>query len=68
MARAYQCDRCGAFYNRGSGSGMYDVAVKMVDRRQDLCPKCGEELEKWMQMKADFVSKEENKDNVQQNV
>ena len=58
MAKAYQCDRCGAFYSRTSGCGQYEVKVRLVDPCKDLCPKCGEELEMWMENKAEFVSKE----------
>lgn len=68
MARAYQCDRCGAFYARGSMNGLYEVKTRMVDRCQDLCPKCSEELEKWMQKEADFVPKEVEESDVQPDV
>lgn len=64
MAKAYQCDRCGAFYKRGSRGGQYEIKVRFVDSCEDLCPKCGEELENWMQNKADFVPKEDKKDDV----
>ncbi|MBO7451340.1 MAG: hypothetical protein J6U54_13330 [Clostridiales bacterium] len=58
MARAYQCDRCGAFFTRGEYCGNYRVTLKMCENPEDLCPLCGKELENWMQNKADFVPKE----------
>ena len=69
MATAYKCDRCNVlFENRRSGR-LYNIFYGLSSKfPEDLCPDCSEKLDKWMKNKADFVPKEENKDDVQQNV
>ena len=53
MAKAYECDVCGDFFKRNDTP---DIAIVVYhyghgDMRQDLCPKCQEELENWLKEK-----------------
>ena len=67
MAQARKCDRCGQLYEP-KGVTIKDIkgkvnAIKLIDKDfdetywtrgcLDLCPKCLEELDKWLTMKQD---------------
>lgn len=52
MARAYKCDRCGAFYGSNLTAKIttrrYDVMGAQREH-DDLCPKCTEDLRAWFE-------------------
>lgn len=52
MARAYKCDRCGAFYGCYTSGKIttrrYDNANAMREH-DDLCEKCTQELAEWFE-------------------
>lgn len=67
MAQARKCDRCGQLYEP-KGVLIKNIkgkvnAIKLIDKDfdetywsrgcLDLCPKCLEELDKWLTMKQD---------------
>lgn len=68
MARAYQCDRCGGFFTKRFVGCLYDIVTKNCECHKDLCPECNKQLDEWYANKAEFVPKEENNEDVQQNV
>lgn len=43
MALARKCDRCGVFYDRYNEDNTYNICKQF-----DLCPKCKDELIKWI--------------------
>lgn len=53
MARAYKCDRCGAFYGSATNAGK--IATRRYDwsnatrEHDDLCEKCTQELAEWFE-------------------
>lgn len=53
MARAYKCDRCGAFYCIDTAAGKittrrYDT-INAMREHDDLCEKCTQELSEWFE-------------------
>lgn len=60
MARAMRCDRCGKYYELTiQGGALYSDFVKVglltettrntyKDKTYDLCPRCRESLNEWM--------------------
>ena len=49
--KALQCDRCGKYYKEpyiSSTVYLYRKHAYTNDEKMDLCPECGEELEKWL--------------------
>lgn len=61
MAQATKCDRCGKFFDHHKDKKStisftgYDRENKyyIESEKFDLCPKCIESLEKWMNMEED---------------
>ena len=50
MAKAYQCDRCGALFPASHISdytvSKYDILLGTI--KHDLCDNCSKELEQWL--------------------
>lgn len=60
MINSYKCDRCGALYsNPTNESNKYTIlrSDHIVDGHIDLCPKCQEQLRKWVENENENVHK-----------
>ena len=59
MARAYKCDRCGSFYENNKDvkitTRRYDW-VSAQRERDDLCPKCTQDLMEWFEAGKEYES------------
>lgn len=54
MSQAYKCDRCEALYERNYELYRFKHYIcldnhPLTDTVVDLCPRCQEELEKWLE-------------------
>lgn len=54
MAKAYKCDRCGAYYDKSAKSIRYAKSnYAFTIGEYDLCEKCAEEFETWLKEHQD---------------
>lgn len=54
MADAKKCDRCGEFYNNEPRPSFIIIKNTYSFPCIDLCPKCIEELKKWLELKNEI--------------